>query len=276
MEKEKKSVNSNLGILLICLFSSIFVMADCLIIDNTLHKYISYKKCSCDSCSGNTSGDNNGEVNENRPLLQTKLSDIVKNDLYILGGKTNLSELTNREKLFHLYRSSLGFDSTKSFGGAIITSEFNNSSLSNLGLELDDIYYYASNCVLYKYDSASDSYNEADDCGFSANYVNSAYVDVSDYSVSNGKYTVSAKYLWYYDEPRDSFYLYGKYSDVASLDYNANEANDKSLVKEAIDIDNFTDEEMMKKIMNDNNVETYNFVFEKVNDNFKLVDFYVS
>ena len=53
-EKKKKIVNTNLGILLICLFSSIFTMADFLIIDHVLDKYFDCSKCECSKC-----GDNN-------------------------------------------------------------------------------------------------------------------------------------------------------------------------------------------------------------------------
>lgn len=62
-EKKKKIVNTNLGILLICLFSSIFTMADFLIIDHVLDKYFDYSKCECSKC-----GDNN-----------LKLDDVVDN-----------------------------------------------------------------------------------------------------------------------------------------------------------------------------------------------------
>lgn len=50
-KKKKKIVDTNLGILLICLFSSIFTMADFIIIDNVLDKYIDYSKCECQKCN---------------------------------------------------------------------------------------------------------------------------------------------------------------------------------------------------------------------------------
>ena len=59
-EKKKKMVNTNLGILLICLFSSIFTMADFIIIDHVLDKYFDYSKCECSKC-----GDNNLKLDSN-------------------------------------------------------------------------------------------------------------------------------------------------------------------------------------------------------------------
>lgn len=53
-EKKKKVVDTNLGILLICLFSSIFTLVDFFVIDRVLNKYFDYSKCECEKCnSGN-------------------------------------------------------------------------------------------------------------------------------------------------------------------------------------------------------------------------------
>lgn len=40
-KKERKMVNTNLGILLICLFSSLFTLIDFIVIDKALDKYVS-------------------------------------------------------------------------------------------------------------------------------------------------------------------------------------------------------------------------------------------
>lgn len=49
-EKKKKIVNTNLGILLICLFCSVFTLADFLVVDHILGKYFDYSKCNCAKC----------------------------------------------------------------------------------------------------------------------------------------------------------------------------------------------------------------------------------
>lgn len=49
-EKKKKIVNTNLGILLICLFCSVFTLADFLVVDHILGKYFDYSKCNCPKC----------------------------------------------------------------------------------------------------------------------------------------------------------------------------------------------------------------------------------
>lgn len=56
MEKEKKVIDTNLGILLICLFSAVFTMADFIIIDHVLDKYVDYSKCQCEKCNVNDDG----------------------------------------------------------------------------------------------------------------------------------------------------------------------------------------------------------------------------
>lgn len=50
-EKKKKVVDTNLGILLICLFSSIFTLVDFFVIDRVLNKYFDYSKCECEKCN---------------------------------------------------------------------------------------------------------------------------------------------------------------------------------------------------------------------------------
>ena len=97
-EKGKKMVNTNLGILLICLFSSIFTMTDFIIIDHVLDKYVDYSKCQCTKCDikdngvnkdnasvvddGNVNGTNNNSVSNVFP--NSYLNCIEQNGKYCL------------------------------------------------------------------------------------------------------------------------------------------------------------------------------------------------
>lgn len=81
-EKKKKIVNTNLGILLICLFSSIFTMADFLIIDHVLDKYFDYSKCECSKC-----GDNNLKLDDNKE--NKTVNDNGNNDGNVNGTNNN-------------------------------------------------------------------------------------------------------------------------------------------------------------------------------------------
>ena len=70
-KKDKKMVNTNLGILLICLFSSIFTLVDFLIVDKILD---GYNKCEeCTKC-----GDNNLILDDNKD--NTSIIDDKKTD----------------------------------------------------------------------------------------------------------------------------------------------------------------------------------------------------
>ena len=84
-KKKKKIVDTNLGILLICLFSSIFTMADFIIIDNVLDKYIDYSKCECQKCNSNLNSDgviDNKKDDDNKVYKDNNVIDSdLKNDI---------------------------------------------------------------------------------------------------------------------------------------------------------------------------------------------------
>lgn len=50
MSLKDKKVGTAFGVAVICLFSSIFTMADFIIIDHVLDKYVDYSKCQCTKC----------------------------------------------------------------------------------------------------------------------------------------------------------------------------------------------------------------------------------
>lgn len=71
-EKERKVVNTNLGILLICLFSSLFTLIDYIVIDRALDKYVDCSKCT--KCEVKESGTISGNT-DNTPVVEDKKTD---------------------------------------------------------------------------------------------------------------------------------------------------------------------------------------------------------
>lgn len=81
-KKERKMVNTNLGILLICLFSSIFTLVDFIVIDKALDKYVDCSKCECSKC-----GDNNLKLDDNKE--NKTVNDNGNNDGNVNGTNNN-------------------------------------------------------------------------------------------------------------------------------------------------------------------------------------------
>lgn len=114
-EKKKKIVNTNLGILLICLFSSIFTMADFLIIDHVLDKYFDYSKCECSKC-----GDNNLKLdgvvdNKKDDMTHYVISDDFSyddkyKDRTVLDSDMNIKTVKDQIVLTGDYYGSLSVD----------------------------------------------------------------------------------------------------------------------------------------------------------------------
>lgn len=129
MSNEKKTVNSNLGILLICLFSAIFVMMDFIVIDNALDKYISY--------SSNGSGDNDTIIDENNVASSLKV-DSSKNWVYDASYESGVSEesyLTYYNDTYYLKDIVVPYfnvDSSDAVGA--------NESVNSVYNELIDVY----------------------------------------------------------------------------------------------------------------------------------------
>lgn len=203
--------------------------------------------------------------NENIDDDQRVLNDIVKNDLYVFGGKKSLNELSNKEKLWFSFKKFFGF-SKDSFTGNDLVKKFKDTSIGDLGIVLDDIGYYSDNCITYEYDYKTDIYSRTANCGRSIWYVDFVYVDVSDYKIVDGKYNVSAKYLWYYDQLGFYGNVYSSYNDAL---------NNKNSIYTFKDTNKITRDEV-NRLLEHEKIETYNFTFEKKDDKFKLVDFNVT
>ena len=110
-------VDTNLGILLICLFSSIFTMADFIIIDHVLDKYFDYSKCECKSCGGTTNLNLSGSVIDNKKddMTHYVISDDFSyedrnKDNNVLDSDMNIRTVKNQIVLTGEYYGSLSVD----------------------------------------------------------------------------------------------------------------------------------------------------------------------
>ena len=121
-KKKKKIVDTNLGILLICLFSSIFTMADFIIIDNVLDKYIDYSKCECQKCNSVVVSDDNDSTSviddENVDMIHYVISDDFSyadkyNDRTVLDSDMNIRTVKDQIVLTGDYYGSLSVDNGK-------------------------------------------------------------------------------------------------------------------------------------------------------------------
>lgn len=117
-EKKKKVVDTNLGILLICLFSSIFTLVDFFVIDRVLNKYFDYSKCECEKCnSGNLKLD--GVVdNKKDDMTHYVISDDFSyedrnKDNNVLDSDMNIRTVKNQIVLTGEYYGSLSVDNGK-------------------------------------------------------------------------------------------------------------------------------------------------------------------
>ena len=198
---------------------------------------------------------------------QATLNYIVENELYLLGGKKNINEITNKEKVWYAFKISdwTGTNLFEIKEGENLKNVFKSSSFSELGLELENIYSEGDKGLRYEYSKYSDRFTDVG--GHRGTYyVDSMYVKTNDYVKNGNKYTISAKYLWIYQKLSPLTELYGSYED-ASKEHNP--------VYISKDKNTFTYDEL-NEIIENNNIETYNFTFEKKDGQFKLVEFSVT
>ena len=287
-EKKRKMVNTNLGILLICLFSSIFTMADFLIIDHVLDKYFDYSKCECAKC-----GDSNLKLDgaiDDTPVIddkkdteiitQDELTNIIENELFVFYGKTSLNDITNQDKLSLAVRLMVEKNNAiiQSFTSSELEDSFNSTVISNLGINHENI-------VPIK------SVTQDGNLGFGYTYENGVYRDrvstnsgtssvpvvankIVSFSENDGRYTLSIKYLWasFGEYIMGDNSLYGKYTDSINHQNSIGELPEGLLVGSYENLQNWGNENFSSF---EDKLEKYNFVFIKENGKITLINFYV-
>ena len=287
-EKKKKVVDTNLGILLICLFSSIFTLVDFFVIDRVLNKYFDYSKCECEKCnSGNLKLDDN---KDNTPIIddkkvneiisQDELTNIIENELFVFYGKTSLNDITNQDKLSLAVRLMVEKNNAiiQSFTSSELEDSFNSTIISNLGINHENI-------VPIK------SVTQDGNLGFGYTYENGVYKDrvstnsgtssvpvvankIVSFSENDGRYTLSIKYLWasFGEYIMGDNSLYGKYIDSINHQNSIGELPEGLLVGSYENLKNWGNENFSSF---EDKLEKYNFVFIKENGKITLINFYV-
>lgn len=286
-EKKKKVVDTNLGILLICLFSSIFTLVDFFVIDRVLNKYFDYSKCECEKCnSGNlkldgvvdNKKDDDKKVNE--IISKDELTNIIENELFVFYGKTSLNDITNQDKLSLAVRLMVEKNNAiiQSFTSSELEDSFNSTIISNLGINHENI-------VPIK------SVTQDGNLGFGYTYENGVYKDrvstnsgtssvpvvankIVSFSENDGRYTLSIKYLWasFGEYIMGDNSLYGKYIDSINHQNSIGELPEGLLVGSYENLKNWGNENFSSF---EDKLEKYNFVFIKENGKITLINFYV-
>lgn len=284
----KRVVDTNLGILLICLFSAVFTMADFIIIDHVLDKYVDYSKCQCDKCDvpddgviSDTPIINNGIKNNYEVITQDELVGLIDEQLYIFYGKKSLNDISNQSKLslsLHLMGNDNLGELRDSFTSKELEEFFNSSIISNLGIKHENI--IPSKSILidgnmgYGYTYSNDVYSDPVRTNSGYSSVHMIYNKVVSFNENEGQYTFSIKYLWggFGEYLMDDESVYGKYVD------SINGQNSIGVVPEDILMGSY---EQLQNWGKDNfsnfedKLEKYNFVFVKKNGKINLIDFYV-
>lgn len=200
---------------------------------------------------------------------QTTLDFIIENELYLLGGKKSISEITNKEKIWYAFILSGGFKTNylETKEATDLRYALSNSSLSNFNITMDDINYEGnreSRC--YEYNETTDRFIDVG-CHKGIHFVNYKYLKISEYVKDGNKYTISAKFLWNWENESQLAALFGSYEDAK---------NGKNPVYEVPEGKTTFTYDEMNNIIDNNSIETYHFTFEKEDNKFKLIDFYVT
>lgn len=222
------------------------------------------------------------ETEEVNVISQGELEDIVDRQLYILNGKTSISEITNQQKLSlalsYINNNSIGYsdvDKVKSFTSDELLDAFNNTCISNLGIIHEKIRAVKSvtldGNLGYGYSYADGVYTFSGTTNSGVSEVNIYGKKVTNFSNNGNRYTISYKYMWSdLDEASLCNNVYGKYSDVI---------NGQNSLGQLQNTNSICDDDAFVERNFDNysaKLEQYNYVFEKEDGKVMLVDFYVN
>lgn len=219
-----------------------------------------------------------------------ELKRIIEEELWILGGKNNINEITNHDKLLMAkkiycnnhpyysdttcYKDKTNTTTLTSFKFDNLNTVYENSSISNLGsLKAENI-----KCSLghneWTYDNQTKtySYTALGHGGFS---IEPAYKKLINFTNNNNEYTISYKYIWTYSTEYIKYPLYSSY-DINEENY----INDVPM--EYVDpiegVETMTVEEYIESVYKsmEDELDTYNYVFRKTNGKMKLINFYIN
>lgn len=288
----KKKIGFSYAVLVIILFATVCFLTDYILIDRKLNE----NKGSVNNTSTSENTNNNGSTNntgvERQTITQEELMNTVfdefdyegNSQLHVLYGKTNLSQITNQQKLslaFQFLKDNFNKndeDVKSSFTKEELDDAFSKTIISKLGLTHEDIIAVKSvtddGNLGFGYTYNDGVYDNQISTNSGIAHISALGKKILSFSENDGKYTLSVKYLWSElgETLFDNHKFYGKYNDSLN---GQNELGD-------LPVEVFTgDQEDVDKWFEENfdsfkdELETYNYVFVKENNKISLVDFYV-
>lgn len=279
MQNNKKYIITIIILIIITIVLSILIALD--------YNEQSNKKEKDDN-KQNINENNNNDNNENAEKhlddnVEKELSNIIEDELSYLNNKTKISQLTNQDKLSLAYYKFVNDSSNENreydapFKAEELDKFYEKTSLSNYKLTHENIKCFSfddsNDHILWNYDSNTKTYKRNEKHG-GHGYLNSIIMGsvITSSKLQDNKYIISIKYIWSeFLEGFSETKVYGSYNDAkndinslgkVSSDENIIEAGEQYLDNNYLDIKDKLDE--------------YVYTFEKIDNNYKLVDFYVN
>lgn len=204
------------------------------------------------------------EYNSDGPITEEKLKEIIDNQLSFIFYKNNFDEITN-EDLFsraHIYIDINGKDSE--FSADELEDALSKTVLGYMQLIHESHYYPSGYDYIYDngiYTRDEESYVHADII-----FEKPVFGKVESFTESDGEYTISVKYLWTAGHYKPGNEVYRNRQDAINENNKITIEGTHCLVDWAYEnFDTYKDE-----------LATYNFVFEEVDNHINLIDFYIN
>lgn len=206
-----------------------------------------------------------------------QIEQIVEEQLFPLWNKNSLNEITNQEKLY-LALSAYATQKGKSvYEITSLTKDeleqaYQNITISKLPITHESIlsrYLLTQDKdTLMHYDEEKQMYTNANPSGHGACVTYPTHHESYNYNIVNGQYSISYKYIYVHTCEGDIFPAwYGSFEDAKTQQnaiLPAGEGNEIVWHDSRL-IDNY---ESIR-----NQLEDYHYIFEKVNNQFKLIQF---
>lgn len=241
---------------------------------------VNLEKGKIDNNNDINNSSNKEEVNNNDKEIRGKVEEIVSNELDQLLSKKTLSELTNQDKLqtiLELYAKENSYPETIS--KEALENIFKNSSLRNLEIEYNDIYWdhMLQDTNEKYYEIEGDTYKKTIS-GHGANQLNTIYKQVTDYKKDENKISVSYKYAFYTvigdgPQPINLYYTFEEalHSENKVITYDPrNYLTDEDLSGYQSAFNAAKNHDFSKSL---DKLDTYTYTFEIINNEIVLVDF---
>lgn len=224
------------------------------------------------------------------PAETRELENIITNELALLKTKSSLGGITNQLKLavaLNKLKETTSQPKNEdeeliSFTSTELENAFKSTSLSNLGIEHESI---RGALTIYNNSYPAHSYNYNNGIYTYNSKINTTYQDLPEIGhkvltaiKENQSYIISIKYMW------------GNLTDCGALCatkvygkiYNTYDLYTENENKNIGTLENVKTQTDLKNYFNNNyeiekdNLATYTYVFNKIDDQFKLVNFYIS